>query len=379
MQKNVLIPANPVTFFAIVTQRSLRSPTNVFLAALSVVDFFVGVFCVGQNAIHLSYINEGTWPLGSQACKIYIYFIHMLPSVSAGLLVLLSLERMIAVKFPMIASKILKYSITIPSTLLVWLCAGISNFPFYIGARFKQYNNYFSGCFPEDANPFNRGVLVFNIFAWFIIPCIFLAIANTWTAITICASIKKGTVARSTSTSKSNHSSKTFFAGRFCFPRRKKIRTRIYHGTIDERRRVGYIQIAIFIIFVCLQSPRRMYLLYRNFFDQAPVKSINGFVAKIHPLTFLMQFAVSAINPLIYGFLSRRFRQAILSMLCCHKDRERRRQQVCQNAYRHASKQESASFHTKHPLLTDVRLDRKSPVLNFRNGNQINSAEETLL
>uniref|UniRef100_A0A0N5AAJ3 G_PROTEIN_RECEP_F1_2 domain-containing protein n=1 Tax=Syphacia muris TaxID=451379 RepID=A0A0N5AAJ3_9BILA len=118
-----IFSANPITFFAIITQRSLRSPTNVFLAALSVVDFLVGVFCVGQNAIHLSYINEGTWPLGSQACKIYIYFIHMLPSVSAGLLVLLSLERMIAVKFPLFAAKIFKYSITIPSTVLVWICA----------------------------------------------------------------------------------------------------------------------------------------------------------------------------------------------------------------------------------------------------------------
>jgi hypothetical protein len=65
----------------------MRTITNFFLANLAVADCLVGIFCVVQNAFNFSIMSHGHWPFGPSLCRAYIYFLHLLPNASAGILV----------------------------------------------------------------------------------------------------------------------------------------------------------------------------------------------------------------------------------------------------------------------------------------------------
>ena len=82
-----LISGNIVILVVFVSQRRSRSVTNFFLANLTVADLLVGLFCVIQNGAHFVLFEHGNWPFGSFLCYTYVYTLHMLPNVSAGILV----------------------------------------------------------------------------------------------------------------------------------------------------------------------------------------------------------------------------------------------------------------------------------------------------
>lgn len=77
---------NMVILIVIITNKSMRTATNFFLANLAVADLLVGIFCVLQNAVHFV-LFEHAWPFSELMCHTYIYMLHMIPNASAGILV----------------------------------------------------------------------------------------------------------------------------------------------------------------------------------------------------------------------------------------------------------------------------------------------------
>lgn len=85
--ETIVLLGNLVILFVIVSNKAMRTSTNFFLANLAIADFLVGIFCVFQNAAHFVIYEHGIWPFGEILCHTYIYFLHMLPNASAGILV----------------------------------------------------------------------------------------------------------------------------------------------------------------------------------------------------------------------------------------------------------------------------------------------------
>ncbi|KAM4558426.1 trace amine-associated receptor 13c-like [Odontesthes bonariensis] len=76
--------------------RQLHTPTNLLLLSLAVSDFFVGLLMFFQIML----IN-GCWLLGDTACVMYQYLGYIITTASVGTLVIISIDRYVAICYPL--------------------------------------------------------------------------------------------------------------------------------------------------------------------------------------------------------------------------------------------------------------------------------------
>ncbi|MFH4981147.1 hypothetical protein AB6A40_007856 [Gnathostoma spinigerum] len=317
----------------IVTQRSMRTVTHFFLANLAVADLLVGIFCVMQNATHFALLSNVRWPFGEMLCHSYVYVLHLIPNASAGILVLLSVERFIAVCRPMMVKTVFTKSVLTTSTLLVWVASATMNYPYLIAAQYLKFDD-FTICTRKNIVILRMNVLrvvtTMNFIVWYAIPLTILLVIYITIGIIIFRSTKETSVARSLPKS---------VAGRrpskklLLHQQSKKLLgsengSMCHAETIDGRRRVIRLVVFIVLSFALLSIPRYIYLMWSSWRDNTVPRCLQCITALIQPFTFLLMFLNSAINPLLYAFLSKRFRSAIADTFCCRRDRDKRRQRM---------------------------------------------------
>ncbi|KAK2863440.1 hypothetical protein Q5P01_002973 [Channa striata] len=75
---------------------SLHTPTNLLLLSLAVSDFLFGLESVLE-----AYRQTACWPLGELACLLHVYVMSIALSASVGLMVLISVDRYVAICDPL--------------------------------------------------------------------------------------------------------------------------------------------------------------------------------------------------------------------------------------------------------------------------------------
>uniref|UniRef100_A0A8C5H5L4 Trace amine-associated receptor 13c-like n=1 Tax=Gouania willdenowi TaxID=441366 RepID=A0A8C5H5L4_GOUWI len=76
--------------------RKLHTPTNLLLLSLAISDFFVGILMIFQILL-----IDGCWLFGALLCIVYYYLDYIFTSASIGTMVLLSVDRYVAVCEPL--------------------------------------------------------------------------------------------------------------------------------------------------------------------------------------------------------------------------------------------------------------------------------------
>ncbi|VDM40474.1 unnamed protein product [Toxocara canis] len=314
---------NMTIIAVIVLQRSMRTVTNFFLANLAVADLLVGIFCVVQNATHFVLLSHGRWPFGELLCHAYVYVLHLIPNASAGILVLMSVERFIAVLRPMLVQHLLTRGVLVASTLLVWSASATMNSPYLIAAQYLQFDD-FGSCTRKNillfGNQMNvlKVVTTINFIVWYSIPLAVLFGIYLTIGVVLFRSTNDDAVARSSSRERMTATSGALH--------RKVSKME----ALDSRRRVIRLVVVIVLSFALLSIPRYIYLMWSVWRDNREPRCLHCLSALIQPITFLLMFLNSAINPLLYAFLSKRFRVAIVDTLCCHHERDKLRTRVLQ-------------------------------------------------
>ncbi|XP_043988332.1 trace amine-associated receptor 13c-like [Gambusia affinis] len=123
--------------------RQLHTSTNLFLLSLAVSDFLVGLLLMPIRLL----LTGGCWMLGSLMCSLFHYTCFLLTSASVGNMVLISVDRYIAICDP------LSYHVKVTQRrvqICICLCWGCS--AFYNGVMMKDHfkdPDRFNSCYGE--------------------------------------------------------------------------------------------------------------------------------------------------------------------------------------------------------------------------------------
>ncbi|XP_056323193.1 trace amine-associated receptor 13c-like [Danio aesculapii] len=147
--------------------KKLHTPTNMIILSLAVTDLFIGLV-MPMEAIRLI---ETCWYFGDTFCGLYILFVSLLLSTSLGNLLLIAVDRYVAVCHPLLYPQKTTMAKTLITICLSWACLSA-----YITALVIN-NGYFDTslradvCYGECLAMMSFSWIVTDLFISFIFPC----------------------------------------------------------------------------------------------------------------------------------------------------------------------------------------------------------------
>ncbi|XP_072936950.1 trissin receptor [Epargyreus clarus] len=332
---------NLLVILVVTLSRRLRSITNFFLANLAVADLCVGVFCVLQN---LSIYLIPSWVFGDFLCKMY-QFVHSLSyTASIFILVVICTERYFAIIHPITCKQILTSTRLRLVILGVWITSAAYSAPKFIWVQ--TITNVLSDgrletiCIPHRMK-YNSAIFdMVNFGLLYVTPLCVMTVLYTRIAVglwqsshgleqignvqccaaqhprpdkqhldqqrTFMGNTEKRNQANAGKT-KSNHSHDT----RNCHHL-----SHLSRNVLRARRGVVRMLIVVVLTFAVCNLPfhaRKMWQYWSSGYQ-----GTSDFSALLTPLTFLITYFNSGINPLLYAFLSKNFRKGMRELLFCN-------------------------------------------------------------
>ncbi|XP_034550248.1 trace amine-associated receptor 13c-like [Notolabrus celidotus] len=98
------VTLNLLVIISISHYKQLQTPTNLLLLSLAVSDFSIGLLMMFQIAL-----VEGCWYFGDQVCAFYFVLDYTFTSASIGTMVLISIDRYVAICHPLHYSSVLTH------------------------------------------------------------------------------------------------------------------------------------------------------------------------------------------------------------------------------------------------------------------------------
>ncbi|XP_066945714.1 QRFP-like peptide receptor isoform X2 [Macrobrachium rosenbergii] len=297
------VVGNVLIIFTIARYRRLKTTTNVFLASLASADLLLILLCI---PLKLARLFSYTWTLGEVTCKT-LYYLQCLSAMCSVLtLCTMSIERYYAIVYPMRA----QYRCTISQAKK--LCAGIWLISFFlaaptillqvhmeVGERVKAF-----WCVRDFDSPLMWRVYeTYMLVVVLVMPTIIMAGAYT----SISCAIIHMVAQRRTITGKGQMANGVLLLNGVS-------RGRYRENEESEVRQVVSMLVVVVVLFVLCWGP----ILVVNVLKSYGILPAYSPVLK-HVVTTmdLLSYCNSCVNPIVYGFMSRNFRESFCQVLRC--------------------------------------------------------------
>uniref|UniRef100_A0A8P4K312 G-protein coupled receptors family 1 profile domain-containing protein n=1 Tax=Dicentrarchus labrax TaxID=13489 RepID=A0A8P4K312_DICLA len=137
------VALNLLVIISISHFRQLHTPTNLLILSLAVSDFLVGLLLMPVKILLIG----GCWFLGNLICGLFYYASFILTSASVGNMVLISVDRYVAICDPLCyPTKVTQKRVQI-CVCLCWACSVFYNGMILID--FLKHPDRFSSCYGE--------------------------------------------------------------------------------------------------------------------------------------------------------------------------------------------------------------------------------------
>ncbi|XP_059198389.1 trace amine-associated receptor 3-like [Centropristis striata] len=123
--------------------RQLHTPTNILLLSLAVSDFLVGLLVMPAEAL----LRNSCWFLGDLLCSMYFYGSYIILFASVGDMVLLSVDRYVAICDPLHYTTRITLNRVKVCVCLLWFCSVAYN-SYYFNMFLLQQENT-SSCYGD--------------------------------------------------------------------------------------------------------------------------------------------------------------------------------------------------------------------------------------
>lgn len=127
---------NLLVVITVVCNVQMRNTTNLLIFNLSFADLLFICFCIPFTAVDYSF---GLWPFGEAWCSCVQYLIVVTAYISIYTLVLMSMDRFLAVCYPV--SRIRNERNTLISIAVLWITILVINLPVFYAHGLREYTD----------------------------------------------------------------------------------------------------------------------------------------------------------------------------------------------------------------------------------------------
>ncbi|XP_039674489.1 trace amine-associated receptor 13c-like [Perca fluviatilis] len=253
--------------------RQLHTPTNILLLSLAVSDLIVGLVLMPVQIFN----RTSCWVFGDFVCATYISISIIIPSASIGDIVLISVDRYVAICYPLhyttkITVRRVKFCVC-----LCWLW--YFTYSLLIVKDLPTQTGSYKPCYGACGLSPDNGLLIFDLFLNFIVPVtVIVALYLRVFAV----AVSQARAMRSHITAVTLQHSVT--------PKAKK-------SELKAARKLGVL---VLVFLICI-SP--LYII--GWLDY------NWIVAPLLDASVILFLSNSCLNPVIYAFLYPWFRKAV--------------------------------------------------------------------
>ncbi len=273
---------NLLVIIVVIANTQMRNTTNLLILSLSVADLFFIVICVPFTAMGYAMT---TFPFGVAWCRIYQYVIQVTAYVSIYTLVLMSLDRYLAVVHPISSMTLRTERNTVFVICLCWIFILLCNIPliFQYGViKYPFAGEIRSACINkrhyEDKNSSRIFYGCFFVFAY-VLPLAFIVVLYG----TMLKRLLHGVVPRGNQSSES----------------------------IRSKKRVTRLVVIVVVIFALCWLPIQVIFMIKEF---GTYTGSIVFMA-IQIASNCLAYMNSCVNPILYAFLSENFRKSFRKLL----------------------------------------------------------------
>ncbi|XP_075985668.1 orexin receptor type 2-like [Anticarsia gemmatalis] len=281
---------NALVCVAVYRNHSMRTVTNYFIVNLAAADFMVILFCLPPTV--LWDVTE-TWFFGNALCKILLYFQSVSVTVSVLTLTFISVDRWYAICFP------LKFKSTTgrakTAIFIIWTVSLLFNSPELVvlsteklvPLRFEL--EYLTQCIATWSPRSDLVWHVIKVLFIYTLPLLLMTVAYVQIVKVLWRSDKIPGQAETVKLASAEQTQ------------------------LRSRRKAAKMLVAVVIMFAVCYFPVHLLSVLRYTLDMEQ----NDVITCLALVSHVMCYANSAVNPVIYNFMSGKFRREFRRAFCC--------------------------------------------------------------
>ena len=265
-----------------------KNTTNLFILNLAAADLLFLIFCVPFHVV--IYTSLG-WPFGQFMCK-FVHLVQYASMVASILtLVAMSFDRYLAVGYPLRTKHMRTPKKALCIAICVWVLSILMALPWPVFYTIRVYNNLGPKEVVICADDWGKAsanrptYFLFLFILGYAIPLVAISILST-------LMVRQLWVVD----------------GYRCQ------RTRTVES-IKAKRKVTRLVIVIVVVFLVSWLPSHVIWLWTNYFSSSWHHTYGFYYMRIS--AHVLSYANSAMNPIIYAFLSQNFRKGFKKALLC--------------------------------------------------------------
>ena len=339
---------NAMVIFVVLRNRKMRTVTNTFLVNLAVGDIQVVLICMPFTVAPYVYKN---WIYGDVLCKLTPFLQGISIGVSVLTLLAISIDRFLAIHFPLKARIIFSKAKVKMMVVCIWIISiaiatpmaiinNLENEPIFADYSIQMCQESWPSLGAK--NIYNISIFLF----FYLLPLASMVAAYSKIARTLWNG--DGSLHQ------------TSRGGSMRDQAAKLIR---------GRRRVVKMLMLLVVMFALLWLPYHVVNIYLDF--NRGSKGAGSLALVVYPLVQWLGLANSSTNPLCYCFFSKTFRDSFMEVcMCCRCLRHR----TDSMSYNDTHSNDDMYLHSSGKRLsrrTTKRSSVKTMAVNLNNGNKV--------